>query len=99
MEQLALAASVLPHAFVPVAIAKSLAPAPPMVMLLTFSVAFPELVSVAANGVEVVPAVVPGKGSAAVSVAIGAAAVVPVPDNVEVCVVGEALYVTVSVAA
>jgi hypothetical protein len=84
MEQLTLAASAAPHAFVPVAIAKSLAPAPPMVMLLIFNVAFPLLVSVTASGVEVVPAVVLGKASAAVSVATGAGAIVPVPDKAEV---------------
>jgi hypothetical protein len=55
-----------------------------MVMLLIFNVAFPLLVSVAASGKAVVPAVVLGKASAAVNAATGAGAIVPVPDKAEV---------------
>jgi hypothetical protein len=99
MEQLAPAARVVPQAFVPVAMGKSLEFVPPMAMLVIFSVALPLLVSVAARGDAVVPAVVLGKASVEVNFAIGTAAAVPVPDSEAVCVAGVALSVTVSVAA
>jgi hypothetical protein len=98
MEQLAFAASVAPHAFVPVVMAKSAALVPPNAILLMLSVALPVLESVAASADEVVFTVVLGKASEAVNVAAGAAALVPVPVSAVDCVVGVALSVTVSVA-
>ena len=76
MEQVALAARVVPQAFVPVAMAKSPGLVPPMAMLLMFSVALPVLVSVAVRGDEVAFTVVLGKASAGVNVAAGANAAV-----------------------
>jgi hypothetical protein len=74
MLQVAFAASVAPQAFAPVEMAKSVGLAPPIAMLLMFSVALPELASVADSADEVVPTVVLWKVSAGVSAARGAAA-------------------------
>ena len=95
----ALAASVVPQAFVPVVTAKSAGFVPPIAMLLMVSVALPVLLRVAASAEDVVSTVVPGKGREPVSEATGAAAVTPVPVRLDDWVVGDALSVTVRVAA
>ena len=98
MEQLELAASVVPHALVPVAMAKSVGLVPVMVMPVMFSVAVPVFESVATCEALVVP-VVPVKASVGgVSVAAGAAAAVPVPLSAVVCGEPDALSATESVA-
>lgn len=97
MEQLASAASVVPQAFEPVDMVKSVGLVPARAMLLIFNVALPLLESVAVMEDDWVPASVLGKASEAVSVAMGAGAAVPVPVRVTVWVVGLALSVTVSV--
>jgi hypothetical protein len=98
MLQVALAASVVSQAFVPVETAKSLGFAPPIAMPLIFSAALPVLERVAASADDVVPTVVLGNASVAVNVATGAGGGVPVPVSVADCVVGVALSVTVRVA-
>jgi hypothetical protein len=98
MLQVALAASVDPHALLPVATAKSVGLLPARAMLLMVSVALPVLESVAASADDVAPTMVLGKASVGVSVATGVAAAVPVPVSVDDCVVGVALSVTVNVA-
>ena len=98
MEQLALAASVVPQALVPVAIAKSLGLAPVSVMPAMFSVALPVFESVAACNALVVPVVEVKVSVGGVSVAAGAAAAVPVPLSAVVCGEPDALSATESVA-
>ena len=95
----ALAASVVPQAFVPVVTAKSAGFVPPIAMLLMVSVALPVLLRVAASAEDVVSTVVPGKARDPVNEATGAAAGTPVPLRLDCCVVGDALSVTVRVAA
>src|ERR1700689_498172 len=99
MLHVALAASVAPHALAPVATAKSEGLVPPIAMLLMFSAALPVLLRVAARAEDVALTVVLGNASAEVSEATGAAAVTPVPVRLADCVVGDALSVTVRVAA
>ena len=96
--QVAFAARVAPQALVPVAIAKSVGLVPPIAMLPMLSVALPVFERVEASAEDVVPTVVAGNGSVAVSVATGAATAVPVPVSEADCVVGDALSVTVRVA-
>ena len=86
MEQLELAASVVPQALVPVVIAKSLGFVPAMLMPVMFSVAVPVFESVAACDALVVPVVDVKVSVGGVSVAAGAAAAVPVPTSAIVCV-------------
>jgi hypothetical protein len=98
MEQLELAASVVPQALVPVAIAKSLGLVPASVMPVMFSVAVPVLDSVATCDALVVPVVDAKVSVGGVSVAAGAAAAVPVPLSAVVCGEPDALSATESVA-
>jgi hypothetical protein len=98
MLQLASAASVVPQALAPVAIAKSVGLLPAMVMLLMLSVALPVFERVAVCEAVVVPETAVKVSVAGVSEAIGAGAGVPVPINVIDCVVGVALSVTMRVA-
>ena len=72
MEQFDPAASVEPHAFEPVVMAKSLGFAPVMLGAMLLSVALPLFDSVAAIAAEVVPTGVLGKLSDEVSDAAGA---------------------------
>jgi len=95
MEQFEPAASVEPHAFEPVVMAKSLGFAPVMLGTMLLSVALPVFDSVAANAAEVVPTVVLGKLSDEVRDATGA---VPVPVSDDVCGDPLALSATESVA-
>ena len=83
----------------PVVIAKSAGLVPAIEMLLMFSVALPVLESVAVRAEDVLPTVVLGNRTEAVSFAMGAAVVVPVPVSEADCVFGVALSVTVRVAA
>src|ERR1700689_1158609 len=87
MLQLALAASVAPQAFVPVAIAKSAGLVPPIVTPLMLSAALPEFERVAAIAEDVVFTVVLEKARDIVKEATGAAAAFTVTlrgDEVEV---------------
>ena len=95
MEQLDPAARVAPQAFAPVEIAKSLGLAPVMLGTMLFSAPLPLLDNVAAIAAEVVPTVVLGKASDAVSDTAGA---VPVPVRDEVCGELASLSETESVA-
>jgi hypothetical protein len=99
MLQLALAANVPPQALAPVVMAKSAGLAPASAMLVMFSVALPELESVAVIADAVLPTVVLGKARVCVSLAMGAGAVVPVPVIEVDCVAGVALSVTTNEAA
>jgi hypothetical protein len=99
MLQLAFAASVVPQAFAPVVIAKSAGLVPPIVTPLMFSVALPEFERVAAIAEDVVFTVVLEKARDMVKEAMGAAAGTPVPLRLDCCVAGDALSVTVRVAA
>jgi hypothetical protein len=63
MEQLPLAASVVPQALAPVVMAKSVGLVPVIVMLSIVSAAVPVLLTVMARGAEVTPTVVFGKAS------------------------------------
>jgi len=99
MEQLALAASVDPQAFAPVAIAKSVGLAPTIVIPVMLRAAFPVLDNVADIAALVLPAVkLPNGTVAGVSAAIGAGGVVPVPVSVELCGEPAALSATERVA-
>ena len=71
MEQFDPAASVEPHAFEPVVMAKSLGFAPVMLGTMLLSVALPVLERVAASAADVVPTGVLGKLSEEVSEAAG----------------------------
>jgi hypothetical protein len=83
--QLAPAASELPHVLVS---AKSVGFAPVMVMLVIVNAALPVFISVIVCAAVVVPAIVDAKVSVAgASDVAGAAAAVPVPFSVTVCVV------------
>src|ERR1035438_6706299 len=99
MEQLAPAASVAPQALLPVAIAKAVGLAPPIVIPLIVSEALPVLLIVADSAAEVAPTVVLGKAAGEVSEAMGAAGVVPVPARPAPCGEPAALSATESVAA
>jgi hypothetical protein len=98
IEHEAPAASVIPHGFVEVMMAKSAALVPPSEMLLMFNVALPVLESVAVRLAEVTPCVVLGNARLEVSEATGAATAVPVPVRVTDWVGVAELSVTVIVA-
>jgi hypothetical protein len=95
MEQLDPAASVVPQALAPVAIAKSVGFAPVMLGMMLFSGAVPVFDSVAARAADVVPVSVLGKDGGEVSETPGA---VPVPVRFAVWGDPEALSATDSVA-
>ena len=83
----------------PVVIANSAGLVPPIATLLMFSVALPVFERVAAIAEDVVFTVVLEKARDVVKEATGAAAGTPVPLRLDCCVVGDALSVTVRVAA
>jgi hypothetical protein len=72
---------------------------PPIATLLMFSVALPVFERVAAIAEDVVFTVVLEKARDMVKEATGVAAGTPVPVRLDCCVVGDALSVTVRVAA
>ena len=86
MEQLELAANVVPQALVPVVTAKSLGLVPVIVMPVMVNAAVPVLASVATCAALVVPVVEVNVKVGGVSIAAGAVAAVPVPTSVVVWV-------------